>query len=414
MDIAATLIFALAIVHTFLAPSLLALIQTNPRLSGLWQILGDFELIFAFWALVLISVILIMEGGHAAIVYIGGMHFQEPIFVLVIMTIAAADPILRIVTTGTSFLSRLVPLPSGAALYFSILVVVPLLGSLITEPAAITLAALMLSERFFAGSTQQFRYFTLGVLLVNVSVGGVLTSFAAPPVLMISGRWGWDTPFMLKTFGWQVASTVIVNSGLATIISFKELATRAPGKLHVVLPPWWVGLIHVVLLILVIWFSQNTAVQLILLTLFLIFARIRPKYQAPLLLREASGVAIFLLGLIILGGKQHWWLQSVLANLNQTAAYFGAVVLTAVVDNAALTYLASLAGTLSDAAKINLVAGAVTGGGLTIIANAPNPAGVKILQRYFKDGVRPVPLFASSLIPTSMAILIFALSGRMQ
>ncbi len=49
------------------------------------------------------------------------------------------------------------------------------------------------------------------------------------------------------------------------------------------------------------------------------------------------------------------------------------VVLTAITDNAALTYPGSLIDSMSVEAKYMLVAGAVTGGGLTVIANAPNP-----------------------------------------
>ena len=61
----------------------------------------------------------------------------------------------------------------------------------------------------------------------------------------------------------------------------------------------------------------------------------------------------------------------------QSALFFGAAALTAITDNAALTYLGSLVEDISDQSKYSLVAGAVAGGGLTVIANAPNPAGFK-------------------------------------
>ena len=82
---------------------------------------------------------------------------------------------------------------------------VPLLGSFITEPAAMTLAALMLRDRYYArGLSRRLMYATLGVLFVNVSIGGTLTPYAAPPVLMVAATCGWDLPFMLSTFGWKV------------------------------------------------------------------------------------------------------------------------------------------------------------------------------------------------------------------
>ncbi len=104
------------------------------------------------------------------------------------------------------------------------------------------------------------------------------------------------------------------------------------------------------------------------------------------MIREGLMVAFFLAGLVVLGGQQKWWLQPLLADMGPTALYFGATLLTAITDNAALTYLGSLVDGVSEAFKYSMVAGAVTGGGLTVIANAPNPAGFAILKDSFEDG----------------------------
>jgi len=86
----------------------------------------------------------------------------------------------------------------------------------------------------------------------------------------------------------------------------------------------------------------------------------------------------------------------------------GATILTAFTDNAALTYLGSLVEGLSDAFKYALVAGAVTGGGLTIIANAPNPAGAAILRPHLEEQtLHPFRLFLAALPPTITAALWF-------
>ena len=131
-------------------------------------------------------------------------------------------------------------------------------------------------------------------------------------------------------------------------------------------------------------------------------------HQDRLILREGLLVAFFLGGLVVLGGQQQWWLQPLLVNMSSDAVFYGATALTAITDNAALTYLGSLVEGLSDEFKYSLVAGAVTGGGLTIIANAPNPAGVAILRRYFDEGaVSPTGLLVSALLPTLVALLAF-------
>jgi Na+/H+ antiporter NhaD/arsenite permease-like protein len=90
--------------------------------------------------------------------------------------------------------------------------------------------------------------------------------------------------------------------------------------------------------------------------------------------------------------------------------FFGAAALTAITDNAALTYLGSLVPGLSEEFKIALVAGAVTGGGLTVIANAPNPAGASILKEKFEHGaIHPLGLLVAALPPTLVAVLAFRL-----
>lgn len=84
-----------------------------------------------------------------------------------------------------------------------------------------------------------------------------------------------------------------------------------------------------------------------------------------------------------------------------------ATVLTAFNDNAAITFLSTLVPNFTDPLKYAVVAGAVAGGGLTVIANAPNPAGQAILKKYFENGVNPAKLAMAALIPTIVVVLCF-------
>jgi hypothetical protein len=144
---------------------------------------------------------------------------------------------------------------------------------------------------------------------------------------------------------------------------------------------------------------------------FIGFAQAYPKYQdSRLLLREGLLVAFFLAGLVVLGGQQQWWLEPMLLGMDASTVYAGATALTAVTDNAALTYLGSLVEGLSDEFKYALVTGAVTGGGLTVIANAPNPAGFAILRGSFEDeAIHPLGLLIAATPATITAILAFRL-----
>jgi predicted cation transporter len=145
------------------------------------------------------------------------------------------------------------------------------------------------------------------------------------------------------------------------------------------------------------------------LSLFVLFLGVThayPQHQNPLVIKEALLVAFFLVGLVILGGMQQWWLQPLLTQLSPNALFGSALGLTAITDNAALTYLGSLIEGLSDEAKYNLMAGAVAGGGLTVIANAPNPAGAALLKQGFQnESISALGLLGGALLPTWVAAL---------
>ena len=158
----------------------------------------------------------------------------------------------------------------------------------------------------------------------------------------------------------------------------------------------------------VVVFAHHPVVFMGLFLFFLGYTTAYARHQSPLILREGLLVAFFLAGLVVLGGLQQWWLQPLLTGIEPTALFFLATGLTAITDNAALTYLASLVQGVSDEFKYAIVAGAVTGGGLSIIANAPNPAGVAILKSSFDDeSISPMGLFLAALPPTCVAIVAF-------
>jgi predicted cation transporter len=144
--------------------------------------------------------------------------------------------------------------------------------------------------------------------------------------------------------------------------------------------------------------------------LFLGFTQAYERYQSPLIIKEGLLVGFFLAGLVVLGGMQQWWLQPIVSSLPPTALFFSALGLTAITDNAALTYLGSLIDGISAQSQYMLVAGAVAGGGLTVIANAPNPAGVSLLRRGFNDeSIGALGLLAGAAAPTAVAVLAFLL-----
>jgi len=413
MQLVGAILFGLALLHTFATKAFDGLSHRHPRHAGLFHLLGEVEVVFGFWAFVLIIAMAFIAGSDAAISYAESRKYSEPLFVFVVMVVAASRPVLETIRSLLGSIARFAPLRTELALVWLGLALVPLTGSFVTEPAAMTLAALILAPlTFHKGIPEWLKYGALGVLFVNVSIGGTLTSYAAPPVLMVAGTWGWDSAFMASTFGWKAALAVLINATGITVLLRKHLSAAAPAAEDAGRPrmPPTVAAIHLAFLAAVVLLAHHPVLFLGLFMLFLGFTQAYQQYQDPLILKEGLLVGFFLAGLVVLGGMQQWWLQPVVSSLGTTALFFGALGLTAITDNAALTYLGSLIVGLSDQHKYMLMAGAVGGGGLTVIANAPNPAGAALLRNGFdEESIGALGLLLGALMPTIVAAAMFLL-----
>jgi hypothetical protein len=385
---------------------------------------GEIEVVFGLWAVVLLIAMVSYAGWQAATHYLNDtVAYTEPLFVVVIMALAATRPIIGFAEAA---LRRVAATGGGtpAAWWVSILTVGPLLGSFITEPAAMTICALLLARQFFdLQPSARLKYATLGLLFVNVSIGGTLTPFAAPPVLMVARPWGWDIPFMLSSFGWRAALAIAISTAVYFAVFRNELqllATRPQvpdieqpdeeAEVPALLPiPGWVVGVHLAFMAWTVFNAHYPALFVGGFLFFLGFARATAAYQSRLDLRTPLLVGFFLAGLVIHGGLQGWWIAPVLSRLSETPLFLGATALTAINDNALITYLATLVPNLDEPLKLAVVQGAVVGGGLTVIANAPNPAGQALLGRFFENAISPVGLLLGATVPTVIAALVFRL-----
>jgi hypothetical protein len=438
----ATGIFALAILHTFAASRISAWAHElqrrhDARLRAEGQLpvpsvaaeamhfVGEVEVVFGLWAVVLLVAITFAKGWDQATDYLDNtVNFTEPLFVVVIMALASTRPIISVAENAMRRVAALGG-STPAAWWMVILSFGPVLGSLITEPAAMTISALLLARQFYdLEPGTRLKYATLGLLFVNISIGGTLTHFAAPPVLMVARPWGWDTPFMLGHFGWRSLAAIAASNliyYLAFRTEFSALAKLPPkadieapevdnggGAIAHLLPvPRWLTVVH---MLFMAWTVMNAHYRVLLVGGFLIFlgvVRATAVYQSRVDLKAPLLVGFFLAGLVIHGGLQGWWIAPVLASLSEQPLFFGATLLTAFNDNALITYLATLVPNLSDSLKAAVVEGAVTGGGLTVIANAPNPAGQSLLSRFFVGGISPLGLLLSAIIPTVVTVIAF-------
>lgn len=437
INLAATIIFVLAILHTFVASRFASWAHkldeehasrskgkhvdleepdayghthghAGTPFSRLLHFFGEVEVIFGLWVIPLMFVIFLFQGFADAIDYVAYRQFTEPMFVVVIMAIAASKPVIIFSEQILAQVAKKFGAGSPAAWWLSILTIGPILGSFITEPGAMTISAVLLAKQIYRlKPSAVFAYASIGLLFVNVSVGGVLTNFAAPPVLMVAEKWNFSMGYMLFSFGWKAVIGILLANGLYFLVFRGELARLASvaasetveEKRHRPMP-YWVIAVHLFFLAWTVLFVHQPALFIGGFLFFVGFTKLTFEHQQGVDLRSPVLVGFFLAGLVIHGGMQSWWIEPVLLSLGDLPLMIGATILTSFNDNAAITYLASLVPGFSDSAKYAVVAGAVTGGGLTVIANAPNPAGQSILAKHFDGGVSPIWLAVGAFVPT--------------
>ncbi|WP_415063573.1 putative Na+/H+ antiporter [Bdellovibrio sp.] len=418
IELLGTIFFGLAVIHTFMVGRILQWSHHFPK-DSLWSnvlhLLSEIEAVFAIWASLFMVIYIALEGWGAAISYQTSLNFVEPFFIFAIMVVCSTRPILTAARQGILVIStaiqKVLRTPAVLTDLFVVLVLGPLSGSFITEPAAMTVTAFMLNSMLQKESSKLI-YALIAVLFVNVSIGGALTPFAAPPILMVAHKWNWDFAFVLTHFGWKSAVAIFINTAFLVwifrrelsqnCITLREVETRLSGsQAQIPGPVTWVHLVFLAAIV-VTGHHQNAFLGLFLL--FLGVASVTQRYQDSLRLKESLLVSMFLGGIIQFGAFQKWWLAPLLGGMSDLLLFKGAVGLTAITDNAALTYLGSQVETLSESSKYALVAGAIAGGGLTIIANAPNAAGYSILSHKFPGGIKPLNLLIAALAPTVVAI----------
>ncbi len=420
VGITATLCFTFALLQSLWASKILTLSDyyktRRPSWSRFLHFAGEPEIVFGIWAGIFLFLLMIMEGFSAGLHWMDELNFSEVAFVFVIMILASSKPVTDFAEMIISGLSKILPMPPGVRIYATILFIGPLLGSLITEPAAMTISAILLKRSVFkplvGKISDRLFYSTLAVLFVNISIGGTLTHFAAPPVLMVARPWAWDTAFMFTNFGWKAVIAAFLNTALAVYVNKKTLTgiKKVSGVAHAPArrAPAWIMLVHLIFITLCVLSVHHPAFVLGLFVFFLGFYAITKEDQSEVRVEESMLVGFFLGGLVILTAKQGWWLKPILSSVENIQLYLGTLFLAPVTDNAAITSLASQVTNLSESSKYLIVSAAVVGGGMTIIANAPNPAGFALLRAYCPGkSLKPLSLLKAAFIPTVLAGMVF-------
>jgi len=432
-------LFVLAIIHTLSVHRVhawarrLEASQAPRRAGKRWQrslpvqllyFLSEVEVIFAFWVIPLFISIVCVYGWTIGVEYINTRDYTEPLFVAVVLSLAATRPIIQLAERAIQWCAKWLG-GSLSAWWFTLLTIGPILGSFITEVGAMTLCALLLSRQFYEfHPSKNLAYATISLLFVNVSVGGILTDFASPAVLVLAHCWHWTTFDMFTIFGWKAAFGIALSNLGYWFIFRKEFRLLDEKKRRLAASqflsplkekesriPKWVTFVHILFLVWIVVVSHYTAIFIASFLFFVGFHQATRAHQYPIRLVRPMLVGLFLAGLVIHGGLQGWWVVDLLEGLGPLSVMGVAMLLTGFNDNTAISYLTTLVPNWGDAFKYAVFTGVVAGGGLTVIANAPNPAGFAILGRHFQAGIKPLRLFLMALGPTWLLYLIFFLFG---
>jgi hypothetical protein len=385
--------------------------------------LAEVEVVFALWAIPLFICIGLIYNWTIGLEYINTRSYVEPLFVVVILTMSSTRPIVHVAQKLIHWVASWLG-GSLSAWWFVLLTIGPLLGSFITEAAAMALCALLLSHKFYAyNPSNKLAYATLGLLFVNISVGGILTDFASPAVLILAHCWNWSMSDMFFDFGWKAVIGILISNTLYWIYFRKELQAlntrrQAMGifnnysaTMQEPSIPIWITIIHILVMAWIVYVSHYPAIFIASFLFFVGFHQATKAHQYPIRLARPLMTGLFLAGLIIHGGLQGWWVVSMLEGLDPLSVMGIAIALTGFNDNAGISYLSTLVPNWGEAFKYAIFTGVVAGGGLTVIANAPNPAGYAILNKHFEKGVKPIPLFLGAIIPTLILYALFYLLG---
>lgn len=417
LNVAATFIFFCAVVHTLCSRKIYSysrkIHEDNGKTfrSEILRYLGEIEIIFGLWVIPLLLVMSSLYGWQVSLEYMRTRDYSEAIAIAVIMMLASSSPIVNFVEQGMRFFARMGNY-SVSAWWLTLITLGPILGSFITEAGAIMITSLLLAKKVYSRKlSSKLAYATLGLLFTNISIGGLLTNFASPPALIVASKWGWTTPFMLANFGWKSVLSIALTTLCYFLFFKKELNKLGSSVDHEDIAPkktpLWITFTHIGFLIFTVINLHEPILFVGSFILFLGFVQATRKHQSAIKIKPALLVGFFFAGIVIHGGLQEWWIEPLLHSMDAKWMMLTALTLGPFLDNAALAYLATFIPNLSEAAKYSFMVGAITAGGLTIIANAPNPAGYQILSPFFSRGISAKRLFLGALFPMALSLLIF-------
>lgn len=427
-EILTLIVFICAIIHTFLTPRLFLLSKKmavkaekgkkNWRIyhfcSELIYFASEVEVVFGLWVFPLIVAYPFFFSTKEVVNYINSHDYSAPFYFTVIMVIVGTRPILYF---AEGLLEKLAKLgkDTPAAWWWTIMMAGPLLSIILKEPGAMTLSAIVLAHKFYHYKPSlKFQYATLALLFSNISLSALLNPYASKSLFLISSELRWEFQYLFFQFGWKALIAILLNNTTYFFFFRKEFQkSNFPKKIplrkksrHA--PPLWITIIHLIFVFLIAYNASYFPIFIAFFVIFLGFYRATSFYQDPLKLQPAILVGFFFASLMLHGELQAWWVSAIWNNLSPWMTLVSSTIFSTFIDDATLLYIFSkLPRPLFENSINYVIAGALSSGGLTIIANGPNLIGYSFLREFFGEKISFFPLFLAALLPTVINLLAF-------
>jgi hypothetical protein len=122
IEVGATVIFVLAILHTFMVGKIAEIGHHFPEhsmRSHLFHFLAEVEAVFGMWAAIFLGYMAIVSGVGSPIPYLESLNFTEPAFVFVIMAMAGTRPVIKLAEKAIVLVSSIMPMPKKMSIFFT-------------------------------------------------------------------------------------------------------------------------------------------------------------------------------------------------------------------------------------------------------------------------------------------------------
>lgn len=426
LQIGALACFILSIVHIFMIPVFARLYRNyqNKRIAfpedwkrflwlGEWyRLMSTIELVFLLWSVPLFFWFLYTEGYKGTMAYLNTRNYTFSMFIIVMWLLLGSKPISYAVEHAFAKIAN-IGRQSPKSWWLTVMFVAPLSTIFLRETGAIIIATTLLAKYFYDLSpSTRFSYATMGLLFSNVSIGGLLTTSSSRSLSMILRTLRWDNYEVMTHFGWKALLAICLSTTVYYYL-FRREFHHFPRKIEHIINagrkiPIWIICVHIAMAFAAMRFRSAPVLMGGVCIFYVFFHRLTVFYQNKIDFWKVCCLGVFFIGMSFVGGLQEWWILKLVKNSSDFGYMWAAYILSIFLDNVLVNLMMHDLPVVTDCYLYLVVAGCMSAGGLTLIANTPNIVSFATLRPFFqKPSFSFWKLFLASLFPSVLALMLF-------